>query len=179
MKSILILATPRTGSNLLLDSLAAHPQAVTGGEWLSIDRLEFNTKQAIENIKSGADCNLFKCFFADRKNPEFWNLFHRCDCRIHLYRRDTDAQLLSWKRACETGIWVKDQRNPLKMDPPYDMLHRIEESRTFLTPLCHMAICYETMIEHWEATIEYVLAVADWQQVTLPMAREKQTYADS
>ena len=173
MKSILILTTPRTGSNLLLNSLACHPRAVTAGEVLSDDALSFNTEEAIQNIQSGTDWNLCKVLFSDIHKHEFNQIYHRCEFRLHLYRRDIVAQASSWVTACETGIWVNGQVRPNPCLPPMAPIEQISASRILLPALCDISICYETMIENWDATISYVLSCAQWEQYHLPMAWEK------
>jgi len=175
MKRILILCTPRTGSNLLLNSLAQHHDAVTGGEYLSDDRLTHNSPEAIENIKSGAECNLFKAFAADYGLPGFDELYQSCDLTIHLYRRNITAQCDSWEKACKTGDWVKNQTDPLPKEVPSDMRDEIHRSRSLLCALADISICYESMVDHWDATIRYILDVAGWPLVTLPMATERQS----
>ena len=86
MQRILIIATPRVGSNLLLDSLAEHPQAITGGEILSDNALTRNSPSAIANLSTGRECNLFKVHWQQRNKLD-WRLTVN-SFAIHLYRRN-------------------------------------------------------------------------------------------
>lgn len=173
LKKILIVTTPRTGSNLLLDSLAHHHQAITGGEWLATEPLRFNSPKAISNIESGADCNLYKVFASQLHDTRFEILSSQCECVIHLYRRDVDAQVRSWLRACRTGIWVKDQPCPNPSRFPLSPVEHVLSSRIPLNSISTLSICYETMVANWDATISYILSCAGWEQATLPQAHSQ------
>lgn len=170
LKRILIIATPRTGSNLLLDSLATHPEAVTGGEWLAPEPLKFNSLDAIRNLSTGVDCNLFKVFASQLYDARFRHLLSRCECVVYLYRKDIDAQVRSWMRACDTGIWVNEQPWPNPCDQPLKPKEHIFSARIEAMSIATISICYETMVTKWDATISYILACAEWANVTLQQA---------
>lgn len=180
MKRILILTTPRTGSNLLLDSLALHPQAITGGEYLSADRLTHNTDAAIENIKAGVDVNLVKVFWDQRHHPLFDHLVRTFEVRCELFRWDRLAQLASWQRACRTGVWTNEPELPpsptvFPSDAPKQIAdaHDPSQGNSFAT-LATIHVAYETLISNWDREIGRILDDAGWAPLRLRHAREKQ-----
>lgn len=174
MKPIIILTTPRTGSNLLLDSLAEHPQAVTGGEVLS-GTPEFNSDKALDNLRASRTINLCKIFSDQLTHPRFREFWSPECCTVHLYRRDIAAQIASWRTACETGIWTEGEPYPHPQAVPLDMHDQIAASRCLLPRYSTIAICYESLVDQWDLTIEYILRTADWDVVPLAQMRAKQT----
>ena len=170
MQRILILSTPRTGSNLLLDSLAEHPDAVTGGEILSANALTHNSPAAIQNLIDGKECNLFKVHWSQRHLLD-WRLTDN-SLIVHLYRRDIEAQLASWRKACKSGRWCRWDRDPLYADFPTNANHQIFESRIGWSAVADVSITYEHLIECWDATLDFLLRSAGWDAVPLAMAHQ-------
>lgn len=171
-RSILILASPRTGSNLLIDSLARHPFAKTGGEYLTGKRLQLNTNEAIRNIRSGG-CNLFKVFSYHQSHPMFQSLVRQCELRIYLHRRDKQAQYRSLVRAWETGCWCGgnvQQTEPKPCPVYFGQLSTWDRRNQWYA---NHSISYERLVDDWDSVTAEILRRARWSPMSMSMAREK------
>lgn len=159
--ALLICATPRTGSNLLMLSLAQHPHFRLGGEWL-VKR------------KAGTlyNYNLFKLFYDSRKHHEHQQLIERCKT-VFLYREDTEAQISSWIKACETGRWIQDcGEDPIK--PPNNMLEQIKGAEQ-LYGNSDIALSYEQIVSDWQASVNKCLWLVGLKSAYLPMCIKRQS----
>lgn len=161
----MICTSPRTGSNLLVDSLAQHPYAICAGEICCPDALEeykANQSKAF---------NLAKLFASDQHHPGFRDILDG-SLKVFLYRIDRKSQITSWLKACRTGQWVAEvQGRPIS--PPIDPDREIQETHQIFEPMCDMKIAYEDLIRDWDGTIASVLREAGWEPKKLPMARQR------
>lgn len=172
---LIILTTPRTGSTLLQHSLAHHPEAKSGDEWLNPNLYDLSPEAHDLKVR-GEQPNLIKIMYHDRKHPEFRELLEGATL-IHLYRLDLVAQLDSWKRACETGIWSQEQidTDPVRFKAPFptDARQHIVESFTYYNQFKPMLLSYESMVLDWKGTIKTILKAARWKPMSLPMATKR------
>jgi hypothetical protein len=175
-KSIVIACSPRTGSNLLIGSLGTHPFALNAAELFNIPK--FWSPRVRGLVHRGLDvienCNLFKVFPYDCRHPGYERLMARAVV-IYLYREDRDAQLRSWRKAAETGLWYSGQIEPHKVPYPEDAYATIEMGEQLFASRAVMSISYESLITEWEESIAAILKLAGWQDMPLGMALEKQS----
>ncbi|QEF98142.1 hypothetical protein Mal15_21900 [Stieleria maiorica] len=168
VQPIVVMTTPRTGSNLLVDSLATHPQAVSASEWFSPT---LTGVPAANRARGLGYCNLFKVFESERQMDGFKEIRDR-SFRIYLYRRDVDAQLTSWRLACESGWFVAETRDkPVPF--PANATEQIAAAERVFRADADLAIAYEDMIANWNDTIANILRLAKWKLATLQQARRR------
>lgn len=169
MKPIVICATPRTGSNLLTDSLAQHPNAVSGGEWFNWDVEDWVLRnRELRPTK----CNIFKLMPFDAHRDE-WLEIVRAGFVVHLWRRNRSAQLRSWQKACVSGKWLEEDPEGSKFDFPSNAREIILDANQKYALLADFSLTYEAMIEDWDGSVSQILEQAGWSPRRLPMAREK------
>lgn len=173
MKRIIIVCSPRSGSNLLQLSLAQHPDATDGSEWFNTE-LETIAPYAWRRRQNGEYCNLIKVFGYEKWADEFEELL-ASGVIIHLRREDRAAQLRSWKRACETGIWLNITPGVFKMEFPENAEEQLDICDEFIERAA-LALTYEHLIANWSESLAAILRIAEWPYIDLPMAIEKQTY---
>jgi LPS sulfotransferase NodH len=176
MERIIIATSPRTGSNLLMYSLESHSLAVSGGEWFAKHKRPHLTAHWDNRHNRPEECNLVKLFSYDHVEPSFDSVVGS-GVVIYLYRKDRAAQLASWKRACETGIW--SEREPLDQLKPIpfrkdanDVINRAYE---LFGSIATYQIAYENLIEHWDYWIRHILRAADWPHEPLTKQLNKQS----
>ena len=162
-RNIIILATPRVGSNLLMYSLAQHPQAICGGEWYCTDERHCEPEHWSNRHRQ---CNLVK--ICNLEPIPFEGLL------IGLIRNDRQAQIASWRRACETGKWIEHYEIET-VEFPADAEQTIEASNARIHRVCDLIYSYEHMIEKWDQAISIILQSAGWMGISLPMATTKQS----
>lgn len=172
MKKIVILSTPRCGTNLLMLSLDQHPAAVCAGEICNADADPALWGQSADRSEMIRRCNLFKVLTVHRSHWDY-DQFTAIDAlNIYLYRRDTVAQMRSWVRAAETGIWMAGQDRPY-FGPVPTAAHVTAEvafaDRTMMRR-ADLVISYESMVAHWDQTITTILDRAGWPRQPLAMA---------
>lgn len=177
MKRIIIVCSPRSGSNLLQFSLARHPDAINGSEWFNPNLRLYAPDIWLRKQNKGY-FNLIKVFGYNERFAEFEEILSS-GVIIHLRREDRTAQLKSWKRACETGVWLNCEHS-------YDKPTVLPENANALLDACDryseraaLALTYEHLIANWKSSIEAILRIAEWPYVDLPMAIEKQIYKDT
>ncbi|TWT65602.1 sulfotransferase family protein [Crateriforma conspicua] len=165
------MASPRTGSTLLCESLGEHTDGWNAGEILN-DRFRNSIVEAFGVGESIRRCSVFKVFPWDAEKAEFEKLMQRCPLRVFLYRRDRAAQIGSWQRACRTGQWhAEDSGVPAEF--PSNAPEIIEMADQQFRPLADMEIRYETMVSQWADTMKRIQVAAGWSIEPLPMARRK------
>lgn len=143
MERIIICTSPRTGSNLLVDSVAQHPDAVSASEWFNPKAPQYARKNRNERPD---DCNLLKLMIYEHRRPAFREVFNS-GIRVFLFREDVDAQIASWRRACRTGMWVDGVLDsPEKF--PGNARQLIQKAENLFLPECHMSVSYECLIEN-------------------------------
>lgn len=176
--TICLVAQPRTGSNLLLTSLGNHPGALNRGEFNV--PYEFQIPSAQDYLKQTSipdlECNLAKVFSGYIQEPDILNFISNSDLVIGLYRKDKDAQLASWQRACKTGIWREEQQG--KTPPrelPTNPKQWLESNLADLRKVCNFIISYEDLIANWDDILQDILDLAGWPYVGLPKATKKIT----
>jgi len=147
-----------------MHSLAQHPNAFCAGEWHC-------------NIETA--CH--PTHWSNKKNRRF-NLIKICNLEpipfvgllVGLYRKDRQAQIASWRKACKTGQWMEgSQLDPVEF--PADAEQTIEASNARIHRVCDLIYSYEDMIEKWDRAISIILQRAGWQDIPLAMATTKQT----
>lgn len=173
---IIIASSPRCGTNLLQVSLAEHSSAVNGGEVLN--ELDTATDQdwggSHDRSAFIAKHNLFKLLSVYRDHEDFGQ-FLDVGLMVYLYRRDTTAQIRSWKVAASSGMWMRGQVEPMPsftINNSEALEHIAQADRLFLRR-ADLVISYEEMIADWDGTIERVLQAAKWPVMRLEMARVK------
>ena len=159
-----IRTTPRTGSNLLMMSLAKHPEVRSAGEFYCTDPKRCFA-EAWANKKLG-NWNLTKTFFLEEPP--------RAGLTVFLYRRDRDAQLKSYLRACETGEWIQGMFST-PGEPRQDFLEQVEQAYKSVRNTCHMTISYEDLIEHWDEYIDAILRCWGLEPIKLEKVLNKQS----
>ena len=163
-KPIIIIASPRVGSNLLMHSLSEHPQAVCGGEWYCKDEISCHPDHWKNKLTQ--HCNLIKLCMDDP--VPFDGLL------VGLKREDIGAQLRSWQKACDTGTWMKYQiGEPSKY--PSDAVEKIVRTNKRIAEECDLVFSYETLVDQWDYLIEQILKSANWAICKIEKATEKQT----
>ena len=163
-KPIIILSSPRCGSNLLMHSLAQHPQAVCGGEWHCPEESRCDPEHW-KNRQTRA-CNLIKV--CQHEPIPFDGLL------IGLFREDIEAQLRSWRKACLTGEWVAGSvSEPVEF--PADARQVIIYTNGRINEECDRVFSYESLINHWHEITETILQAANWEQWPIDMATLKQS----
>ena len=169
MKPISVLASPRSGSNLLVDSLATHPDAKSSGEWYNPRRGPRNTL----NKEKGAEyCNLFKFFGDHTGRKEFKEITER-SYKVMLFRVDVEAQLRSWKKACKTGRWIAEGDCGPAMPFPNNARHLIENGHRLFRPMADFYISYEDLIRNWDEVTKAILERAGWSAAPIAKMRER------
>lgn len=169
---ILIVGTPRVGSNMLLYSLASHPRAVNAGEVLCDDNppeIEYGKRMYANYLET---CNLFKLFWMYRESTEARLLLPTCPTIVFLYRKDIDAQIASWQRAAETGLWTAGHSRRKTNTPP-NLRHFITEARRHLEPMSTLKFSYEQLCQDWDNCVSAVLNSAQWDDIPLRKATVK------
>jgi cytosine/adenosine deaminase-related metal-dependent hydrolase len=150
---------------LLVESIAKHPDAVNASEW-------FNTKASPASkrnrLERPDDCNLLKLMVYERSRLGFQEIY-KSGIRVFLYRNNVSAQLASWEKACETGMWVHGITDSTEKFPD-NAEQQIKLAEEMFRPECDMAISYEQLVEHWNDTIENIQRLAGWPVVQLPKA---------
>lgn len=167
-KPIIILSSPRCGSNLLMHSLAEHPQAVCGGEWHCPE--ESRCEPMHWQNRHTRKCNLIKVCQHE---------IVPCDgLLVGLFREDIDLQLRSWQRACVTGEWIAGSfSEPVEF--PADAKQIINYTNQRINDECDLVFSYESIIARWDDIIEIILRAANWTLTPLAMATQKQTWNKS
>jgi len=166
MDKILIATTPRTGSNLLMFSLEQHSLAICGGEWWNEEEI-FCYPVHWENKTHRADkVNLAKVLHGEK-------LLHGYAI-LHLFREDVNAQIASWQRACETGIWIKDG-TPYPTDFPIDCEQRITSANKTFRPLAKLSLSYEDMVDDWGHSMWRIQRTFGWPCESFAQATERLT----
>lgn len=164
-KPIIIIASPRVGSNLLMHSLAEHPDAVCGGEWHCVD--EISCRQDHWRNKHFRKCNLIKIMF--QEEIPFPGLL------VGLFREDIESQLASWKKACDTGIWMTGQTvQPSPFPCLQDAREKIICTNKRLYECCDLVYSYESLVNHWDHIVKIILTEANWPIVRINKAISKQ-----
>jgi len=158
-----IRTTPRTGSNLLMHSLAKHPEVKSAGEYYCVEESRC-TVEAWSNKKSG-DWNLTKTFFLEEPPKLGLTLF--------LCRKDIEAQHASYIKACSTGEWMSGMVSD-PVQPLHDFVHLVEETNRRIAPLCDLVFTYEDLVESWDESIRNILNSWGLQQLSLDKATKKQ-----
>lgn len=153
-------------------SLAQHSDARMAGEVFCVDDhlagVDWSSDDDPQPVLD--QFNLFKLLGIYYRRPHF-DRFRNLGVMVYLYRRDTEAQIRSWQKASESGKWLSEY-TPIA-GQPFDIANALDEIRTadmlFLRD-AQLAIAFETLTEHWHATIRTILDLAGWPQQTLPMA---------
>lgn len=159
-----IRTTPRTGSNLLMHSLAKHPQVKSAGEYYCMEESRC-TVEAWSNKKSD-DWNLTKTFYLEEPPKPGLTIF--------LHRRDTQAQYASYLKACQTGAWMQGMKSepvepiPYFLDKVNDTFHRVARH-------CDFVLAYEDLVANWDWTIEAIQSLWGIEKIPLPMATIRQS----
>ncbi|MFN7318034.1 MAG: hypothetical protein ACK5S6_00865 [bacterium] len=159
-----IRTTPRTGSNLLMHSLASHPEVKSAGEYYCTDESRC-TAQAWANKKSG-DWNLTKTFFFEEPPKPGPTVF--------LYRQDMLAQYNSYLKACETGEWMHGMVSP-PVKPIRNFLELVSRTSRDVGPKCDLIVKYEDLMLKWDSVISSILELWGIANLRLDMATTKQT----
>ncbi len=174
---IVIGCTPRTGSNLLQDSLAKHPSAIDAGEIFQIPIFRRPIVQRI--VDQGrdplAECNLFKVFSSHHTADGFQRLVDSADVLIYLFRINRRAQLESWQKACESGVWIAGQKNPYCVPFPSDTEEQIDRAGRLFGNRANYHLAYEHMINNWDVHIAAILQLAGWDPCPLAKVHQKQS----
>jgi LPS sulfotransferase NodH len=172
MKTIVVLTSPRTGSNLLVDSLGRHPQAISAGEWFNNECEPF----VVENKKLGVDgCNLVKFCGIQAYVPVVKRLIRSpAALKVYLFREDVDAQIESLRKACRTGKFVEELPGPPKPFPD-DPMKPIRLAEQHFREPADFVVSFEQMVSNWDAVIRQILLAAGWDDVPVSQARTKIT----
>lgn len=173
MRKVVILSTPRCGTNLLMLSLDSHPDAVCAGEVCNADAepdLWGHSGSRSEFIDSH---NLFKVLSVYRSHSDFQQ-FLGWGFRVYLYREDIDAQKRSWIKAATTGVWMDGQSRPyIAPKPTSDYMDaEIAFADRMMMRQADLVLSYETMVSQWDHTTRTIQKAAWWPVKTLPMATE-------
>lgn len=169
----MILATPRTGSNLLLHSLENHPEAISAGE-IRNDSAQRPLVHRWGWGEAVAKCNLCKFMWLGRNGSDWFRDLHRADgLRVHLWREDRDAQVDSWLRACRTGQWTADGPRQRRVRPPSKPNRVIDAADAVFRSIADLTITYESLVDQWDAMTGGILASAGWSDFRLRMAEER------
>jgi LPS sulfotransferase NodH len=133
VERLIICCTPRTGSNWLQGEIAKQPGRISGGEWYQ--RTEWRNQPDVWANKQRRPtlCNLIKIFAWDHREPTFDSVLGSGRI-IYLYREDRAAQLASWRKACETGLWTPDSK-PVPVPFPDDAEEQIELADQLFRPI--------------------------------------------
>lgn len=163
MSNKLIIATsPRTGSNLLVDSLSQHTRARSVREIHNpLGRIE----------KHLHDYNLCKIFSLHKEEPDFWDILNSGTV-VHLYRENKEAQLASLERACRTGWWTDEAQGPTMEMHPVTVASLYDTEKLF-GPIASLSISYEYMITNWEQVLIDIQQLIGWKHEQLPMVHQK------
>lgn len=156
---LIIRATPRTGSNLLMCSLQQHPEVVSAGEIAVTSRMD-----CWDSLKD--HWNLCKTCYLDPLPVE--------DAKtVCLFREDKKAQLESYRKACRTGEWMHGM--PLnKIKPVANFLELVEETFWAIAPQSDLVVSYESLVNRWEKTIETILDIWGMEKRPIAKAIQKQ-----
>lgn len=168
MKRIVIATSPRTGSNLLVDSLATHSQAVGIGEFFQ----DMLPEYAERNRASGEPWNLCKLFAMDKVQPPFGSILQDSFI-VFLHRIDREAQVASWARACATGKYTEEDPGEPIAPPPEGFGYWIDEAQRLFAPVCDIAIRYEDMVDDWDNVVRCIFYGARWPQQRVAKARKR------
>lgn len=176
VRKIVVLTSPRTGSNLLVNSLANHWQARSAGEWYQ-SRLPDSAK--LNRIRPDAidTCNLFKLFSMDLGNADFAKIVDGAYV-VYLYREDVRAQVASWRRACSTGVFSAEGRPRPQEMTVSDPWAAIGAAEDYLRPLADIVVSYEELVSDWNGTIARILSGAGWAVYDIPQAHRKIAESD-
>lgn len=173
MKPIVILSTPRCGTNLLMLSLANHSRAVCAGEVCNAEANPDVWGVSDDRAPLIRRCNVFKVLSVHRSHWDYGQ-FLGWGFRVYLYRRDVAAQTRSWVTAATTGVWMAGQQRPHVATPP--TIEHVQSELAYadrvLMRQSDMVLSYEQMVAHWDATIESILRLAGWRLETLAMATQ-------
>ncbi len=167
MKRLIIGTSQRTGSTLLVDSLAVHPEASSASEWFYLDR-----------PGGHASANLLKLFSTDEGFDTFQEVL-ASGTVVFLYREDREAQIRSFERALSTGVWTAEEGKTTEIFPPMPREHiisNIERAEQLFRPRASLLVSYEEMIGNWDATIAKILGLMGWERRPIPMMRSKMIY---
>lgn len=144
MERIIICCTPRTGSNWLQGELAKQPGRISGGEWYQRTEWRNRTEVWLNKQRRPTLCNIIKVFASDHTEPTFDNVIGSGRI-IYLYREDRDAQLASWRKACETGLWTPNSK-PVSVPFPEDAEEQIKLADNLFRSIANWIISYEEMV---------------------------------
>lgn len=171
VKRIVVCTTPRTGSNLLVHSLAEHPLAVSASEWFNET---MGGPYALNRRERPEECNLLKLMYYDRNKPGF-DAVYRSGFRVFLYRKDRDAQLASWRRACATGLWMAEWEKGEPSKFPVDANEQVDNARRAFRYESHMVLSYEQLVDHWDDAIANILKLAEWPAAKIVKSLRRST----
>ncbi len=159
-----IRTTPRTGSNLLMHSLALYPEAKSAGEYYCNDASRCSPLDW-SNKKSG-EWNLTKTFYLQEPPKPGPSIF--------LYRKDVNSQYQSYLKACETGEWLQGMKSP-PVTPIPNFLEMVCRTTEKVGPICDLVLAYEDLVLQWETCIASILDLWGVSNIPLKMATTKQT----
>ncbi|MCC9655275.1 hypothetical protein [Rhodopirellula halodulae] len=175
MKKIVICSSPRCGTHLLLTSLASHSLAKSAGEVLNPEDGYSDFKLSRDRSIHIRQHNLFKLLVLSRSLPDFGK-YNGFGFRVFMFRRDVEAQIDSWQRACATGRWTAQEpvSNRLKpVIPRAEMRRQIGIADDLFLRSSDLVISYEELVENWDDSIMTILDRAGWPIECLSMALQK------
>jgi len=144
VERLIICCTPRTGSNWLQSELAKEPGRISGGEWYQRTEWRNQPDVWINKQRRPTLCNLLKVFAWDHREPTFDNVLGSGRI-IYLYRENRAAQLASWRKACETGMWTPES-NPVPVPFPEDAENQIELAEKLFRERSSTVVSYESLL---------------------------------
>jgi hypothetical protein len=186
-----VLSQPRTGSSLLCGSIRWHPQILMHGEILNQNyrRFELPSNSGSDRFRAALSmathdaigCKLHAC----HPNPGFehwesaWEeLFADPTIKIvQLTRQNTLAQLTAWKIAGLLGGPTEQanavERPVIRIDPGEwawfqrwnTMAYQVRLAR--LQRHAILPVTFESLYDHWQATVERVLRFIDVEPIPL------------
>ncbi len=165
MEKILIATTPRTGSNLLMFSLGFHSTAVCGGEWWNANALYCYPVHWENKTFKTDEVNLAKVFYGEELLKGF--------SILHLFREDANAQIASWKRACETGVWIADGTPYPRVECPGNCKQIIETANEAFRPLAKLSLSYEDLVDDWGYSLWRIQRTFEWSCEPIAMATKR------
>jgi LPS sulfotransferase NodH len=83
-------------------------------------------------------------FAWDHREPTFDNVLGSGRI-IYLYRENRAAQLASWRKACETGMWTPES-NPVPVPFPEDAENQIELAEKLFRERSSTVVSYESLL---------------------------------
>jgi hypothetical protein len=138
-------------------SLAAHSQAVCGGEWHCDLESNCYRQHWLNKTLLPDEVNLTKIFGREPLPLGEWFV-------INLYREDIEAQLRSWKKASISGKWMEGRNPTSSSELPADALEQIKHAQNCGADY---RLSYEQLISNWDEYITTILKRADWPYETI------------